>query len=152
MPHRSVYIAGMSKSLAAGLRVAFVVAPQPMLKPLAQAVLNTIWMAPPLNVELTAMWITDGTADRVVAAKQAEAARRYMLACDILDGLRFRGKRTGFFLWLELPEPWTGRALEQAAAQKASMCSAPRNSWSANPRSPPAPPASRSPAPSPWTN
>ncbi|XXJ21559.1 PLP-dependent aminotransferase family protein [Desulfovibrio caledoniensis] len=116
VPHRSVYIAGMSKSLAAGLRVAFVVAPQPMLKPLAQAVLNTIWMAPPLNVELTAMWIADGTADRVVAAKQAEAARRYMLACDILDGLRFHGKRTGFFLWLELPEPWTGHALEQAAA------------------------------------
>jgi DNA-binding transcriptional MocR family regulator len=117
-PHRSVYIAGMSKSLAPGLRVAFAVAPPPMLKPLAQAVLNTVWMAPPLNVELTAMWINDGTADRVVAAKQAEAARRYMLACDVLDGLRFRGKRTGFFLWLELPEPWTGRALEQAAAQQ----------------------------------
>ena len=117
-PHRSVYIAGMSKSLAPGLRVAFAVAPQPMLKPLAQAVLNTVWMAPPLNVELTAMWINDGTADRVVAAKQAEAARRYMLACDILDGLRFHGKRTGFFLWLELPEPWTGHDLEQTAAQR----------------------------------
>ena len=47
--HRSVYVAGMSKSLAAGLRVAFLVAPKPFLKPLAQAVLNTIWMAPPLN-------------------------------------------------------------------------------------------------------
>ncbi|EGB15371.1 transcriptional regulator, GntR family with aminotransferase domain-containing protein [Pseudodesulfovibrio mercurii] len=115
-PHRRVYIAGMSKSLAAGLRVAFVVAPQHLVKPLAQAVLNTVWMAPPLNVELAAMWIHDGTADRVVEAKRAEAARRYMLACDVLDGLRFRGKRSGFFLWLELPEPWTGRALEQAAA------------------------------------
>ena len=117
-PHRRVYIAGMSKSLAAGLRVAFVVAPQALLKDLAQAVLNTIWMAPPLNVELSAMWIHDGTADRVVAAKQAEAARRYMLACDVLDGLRFRGKSTGFFLWCELPDPWTGRALEQAAAAR----------------------------------
>ncbi|WP_207263308.1 PLP-dependent aminotransferase family protein [Desulfovibrio sp. Huiquan2017] len=118
VPHRGVYIAGMSKSLAAGLRVAFVVAPQHLLKPLAQAVLNTIWMAPPLNVELCAMWIQDGTADRVVAAKRAEAARRYMLACDALDGLRFRGKRSGFFLWLELPAPWTGQALEQAAAKR----------------------------------
>jgi DNA-binding transcriptional MocR family regulator len=117
-PHRRVYIAGMSKSLAAGLRVAFVVAPTPLIKPLAQAVLNTIWMAPPLNVELTAMWINDGTADRVVEAKRAEAARRYMLACDLLDGLRFRGKASGFYLWCELPAPWTGNALERACAAR----------------------------------
>lgn len=112
---RSVYVAGVSKSLAAGLRVAFLVAPKPFLKPLAQAVLNTIWMAPPLNGELAAMWINDGTADRVVASKRAEAARRYMIACDVLEGMRFRGKPSGFYLWVELPKPWTGNALEAAA-------------------------------------
>lgn len=117
VPHRRVCIAGMSKSLAAGLRVAFVVAPPPLVKPLAQAVLNTIWMAPPLNVELASLWILDGTADRVTEAKRAEAARRYMLACDALDGLRFRGKASGFFLWCELPEPWTGAALERTGAE-----------------------------------
>ncbi len=113
--HRSVFVAGMSKSLAAGLRVAFLVAPKPFLKPLAQAVLNTIWMAPPLNGELAAMWINDGTADKVVERKRNEAARRYMAACDTLDGLRFRGKPNGFYLWVELPGQWTGQALENAA-------------------------------------
>lgn len=117
-PERSVFIAGMSKSLAAGLRVAFLVAPKPFLKPLAQAVLNTIWMAPPLNAELAAMWIQDGTADRVLDEKRTEAARRYMIACDVLEGLRFRGKPTGFFLWLDLPEPWTGRDFEAAAHER----------------------------------
>jgi len=115
---RSLYIAGMSKSMAAGLRVAFVAAPKHLLKPLAQAVLNTIWMTPPLNVELAAMWISDGTADTVLEEKRAAAARRYMLACDVLDGFRFRGKGSGFYLWLDLPEPWTGQALEQAAHQR----------------------------------
>jgi len=115
--HRSVYVAGMSKSLAAGLRVAFVVAPKPFLKPLAQAVLNTIWMAPPLNSELATMWINDGTADRTIQIKRTEAARRYMIACDLLEGIRFRGKPSGFYLWAELPEPWTGHALETAAHQ-----------------------------------
>ncbi|QGY39579.1 aminotransferase class I/II-fold pyridoxal phosphate-dependent enzyme [Pseudodesulfovibrio cashew] len=113
--HRAVFVAGLSKSLAAGLRVAFLVAPPALRKPLAQAVLNTIWMAPPLNVELAAMWITDGTAEQILEAKRAEAARRYMIACDVLDGLRFRGKPTGFFCWLELPAPWTGAAFEAAA-------------------------------------
>jgi len=116
--HRSVFIAGLSKSLAAGLRVAFVVAPKPYLKPLAQAVLNTIWMAPPLNVELAAMWIGDGTADRVVEAKRKEASVRYMAACDLLEGIRFRGRAGGFFLWMELPAGWTGTFFEQAAREQ----------------------------------
>lgn len=115
---RSIYIAGMSKSLAAGLRVSFVVAPKHLLKPLAQAVLNTIWMTPPLNVELSSMWINDGTADSVVEHKGLAAARRYMLACDVLDGFRFRGKRGGFYIWLDLPERWTGQALENAAQEQ----------------------------------
>jgi len=115
--HRSVYVAGVSKSLAAGLRVAFLIAPKPFLKPLAQAVLNTIWMAPPLNGELAAMWINDGTADKIVELKRAEAARRYMIACDMLEGLLFRGKPSGFYIWLTLPEPWTGQKFEERARE-----------------------------------
>ena len=38
-----------------------------------------------------------------------------MLACDILDGLRFRGKPSGFYIWLTLPEPWTGQEFEDRA-------------------------------------
>jgi len=117
-PERSVYIAGMSKSLAAGLRIAFLVAPRQMLKPLAQSVLNTIWMAPSLNGELAAMWINDGTADQVIQKKRTAASRRYMLACDVLDGFRFRGKHSGFYLWLDLPAPWTGQTFEKEAQRQ----------------------------------
>lgn len=116
IPGRSVYIAGLSKIMAAGLRTAFMVAPKPLRQPLAQAVLNTIWMAPPLNAELAAMWINDGTADRIVATKRQAVAKRYMVACDVLEDFRFRGKPTGFFLWLELPEPWTGATFAEAAS------------------------------------
>lgn len=118
IPERTLYVAGLSKAVAAGLRIAFLVAPHPLLKPLAQSVLNTIWMAPPLNAELAAAWINDNIADHVVQTKQTEAARRYMLACDTLENLRFHGKQGTFFLWLDLPEPWTGQALEKAARQQ----------------------------------
>ena len=64
------------------------------------------------------MWINDGTADKVLKQKRTAAARRYMLACDVLDGFRFRGKRSGFYIWLDLPGEWTGQALEQAAHQQ----------------------------------
>jgi DNA-binding transcriptional MocR family regulator len=124
---RSLFVAGMSKPLAAGLRVAFLVAPRRLLRPLAQAVLNTIWMTPTLNVELAAMWIGDGTASRVLAEKRAEGARRYMRACDLLEGLRFRGKPTGFYIWLGLPAPWTGQTFAaEAAARGVSVFGAER--------------------------
>ena len=116
-PERTAHVAGLSKAVGAGLRVAFLAAPRPMLQPLAQSVLNTIWMAPPLNAELVAAWIVDRTADRTVERKRAEAARRYMLACDAFEHHRFRGKAGSYFLWLDLPEPWTGQAFETRARQ-----------------------------------
>jgi len=116
-PERTAFVAGLSKSVAAGLRIAFLAAPRPFLQPLAQSVLNTIWMAPPLNAELAAAWIGNKTADRVIETKRAEAARRYMLACNAFEGLRFRGKSGSFYLWLDLPAPWTGQAFENRARQ-----------------------------------
>ena len=113
VPENGVYIAGISKALAAGLRVAFVVVPSKYRKALYEAVLNTIWMTPTLNVELISMWIKDGTVDKVLEIKRKEAAKRFELAGKILSDCTFRGIPTGFFIWLSLPEPWTGALFEQ---------------------------------------
>ncbi|MBG0777812.1 MAG: PLP-dependent aminotransferase family protein [Desulfovibrionaceae bacterium] len=113
-PERTVHVASVSKAFGAGLRVAFAVAPAAMARRMALAVLNTVWMTPPLNVELAALWIKDGTADRVVAAKCAELARRNALAERVLAEFDCVGLRTGFLRWLRLPEPWTGGAFEAA--------------------------------------
>jgi len=115
---RSVYVAGVSKALAAGLRVAFVVAPPRFRKALTQAVLSTVWMAPPLNVELVAGWIMDGTAGAIVRAKREEARRRHAVAAEVLAGRSFRGQPTGFFLWLDLPRPWSGAVFEARARER----------------------------------
>jgi DNA-binding transcriptional MocR family regulator len=113
IPDNGVYVAGISKALAAGLRVAFMVIPQKYRKPICEAVLNTMWMTPPLNVELVSMWIRDGIADKVIDLKREEAAKRYALAEKILHGYSFTGILTGFFIWLSLPSPWRGHIFEQ---------------------------------------
>lgn len=120
VPERSAYIAGMSKAMAAGLRVAFVAAREPYRRALAEAVLNTTWMTPPLNVELACMWIAEGEADAAVFRKREEARWRNELARDVLQGLEFAGHDTGFFIWLSLPGQWTGTALS-AAARRAGV-------------------------------
>lgn len=113
IPENGVYIAGISKVMAGGLRVAFMVVPDKHRRSVYEAVLNTVWMTPPLNVELVSMWIRDGSADRIIALKRKEAAKRFALAGKILEGYRFTGIPTGFFIWLTLPAPWSGLKFEQ---------------------------------------
>jgi len=113
MMENSIYIAGMSKALAAGLRTAFVRVPHQFHHPFCEAVLNTIWMAPPLNAEIAKRWIKDGTVDRVLFRKKEESAIRFHLAEKILQGFSFAGIETGFFIWLTLPEGWKGLLFEQ---------------------------------------
>jgi DNA-binding transcriptional MocR family regulator len=82
------------------------------------AVLNTIWMTPPLNAALTSQFIKDGTADKIVSAKLAEAARRFAVAKKALNGFSFEGLPSGFFIWLNLPSPWNGKEFELCAREK----------------------------------
>jgi DNA-binding transcriptional MocR family regulator len=117
-PERTFFVASVSKSIAGGLRVAFVVSPQEHVERLAQGITGTTWLAAPLCVELACMWIADGTAGRVLAHKRAEGARRSVLAREILAGQRIRTQRDGYFLWLELPEPWRGADFERAALER----------------------------------
>ncbi|WP_085102408.1 PLP-dependent aminotransferase family protein [Desulfovibrio gilichinskyi] len=116
-PENSVHIAGLSKSLAVGLRVAFMSSPKSLRDKLSHAILNTVWMTPPLNAELATEWIKDGTADRVIKLKQNEAEKRFSVIKDLLSGLTYFGKPTGLFIWLQLPEPWRGYTFEARARE-----------------------------------
>jgi len=113
IPDNCVYVAGISKALAPGLRVSFMVVPQKYKRSVCEAILNSVWMTPPLNVELVSMWIRDGSADKVVDLKRDEAAKRFALAEKVLKDYRFTGIATGFFIWLFLPAPWRGILFEQ---------------------------------------
>lgn len=113
----SVHIAGLSKSIAVGLRVAFISAMGEIREKLAHAILNTVWMTPPLSVELISQWIQDGTADRIVKLKREAAQTRFHAVNDLLEGLDLVGNPSGFFLWLKLPEPWKGYMLETRARE-----------------------------------
>jgi DNA-binding transcriptional MocR family regulator len=117
-PERSYYIAGTSKSVAGGLRTAFLVAPPGMAGRLAQAAWATIWMATPLTAEIAATWIEDGTADRAAERKRREAAARQRIAAKILGHLRYRAQPCAYHVWLELPEPWRGEAFAREARRR----------------------------------
>ena len=115
-PHRTWFVASLSKAVSAGLRVAYLVPPEESVERASRALWASTWMVPSLNAEIAAGWIADGTVERVVAAKRAEAAARQALARELLDGsgARVRAQRAGYYLWLELPSPWTSEGFARA--------------------------------------
>lgn len=115
LPEQSVFIAGVSKMIGAGLRVGFVRVPKGMREAFFQSVLNSMWMVPPLNVEIVAKWFVDGELERVVECKRNEAKKRVALARSILTTGTLHTQPSSFFGWWELPEPWTGQQFELVA-------------------------------------
>jgi DNA-binding transcriptional MocR family regulator len=107
-PENSYYILSTSKSIAGGLRIGYLIAPERMIEPLETSLRATVWMAPPLMAEIAAEWILDGTADRLVEQKRSEAGARQSIASQALAGFQFDAHPLSFHLWLHLPEPWRG--------------------------------------------
>lgn len=118
LPGRCVHIAGVSKVLGAGLRVAFMTVPPALRGLMSDTVLSSVWMTPSLNVELVSLWIAEGEAERILDARREEARRRNKVAMEALAGFEHFGWPTGFFRWLRLPEPWRGRDIEQLARER----------------------------------
>lgn len=116
-PERTFFIASLSKIVAGGLRVAYLASPEPQARTVERAISDMVWMTPPLMAEVARRWIDDGTADRTLAAKRAEAARRCAMTRDMLSGLDISLQKTGYFAWLRLPEPWTSGDFTRVAGE-----------------------------------
>ncbi len=114
-PERTYHIAGTSKAIAGGLRVAFVTAPRQCAEHVERSIWATTWMAAPLTAEIAALWIENGTADRVADAQRREATSRQAIARDILGDLVAGTHPNALHLWLELPDPWRGESFARAA-------------------------------------
>jgi DNA-binding transcriptional MocR family regulator len=111
-PGLTWHVAGLAKCLGAGLRIAYVVAPDVRSGwGFSGAVRAATVMASPVTVALANRWIADGTAAGLLTAVRRESIERQKLATDILSGMPLRSDPIGFHLWLSLPQPWTRSAM-----------------------------------------
>ncbi|MCB8907638.1 MULTISPECIES: PLP-dependent aminotransferase family protein [unclassified Streptomyces] len=103
-PDITVYVSGLSKSIATGLRVGFVVAPPPVLPSLERAIRATTWNTPALTTAIACRWLDDGTVDHLEAQKRGDAKARQALAGQELAGLPLVSHPSSYFTWLPLPD------------------------------------------------
>lgn len=108
LPTLTYHVCGLSKTIGAGLRVAYLVVPDARQLPRIGAMLRAVSvMAPPISVAIASEWIMDGTADALVRFIREESRARQRIAADALGGVPYLAAADGFHLWLPLPEGWS---------------------------------------------
>lgn len=117
-PDITFYIAGLAKCVGAGLRIAYMVAPDTQLAArLASSLRATTVMASPVTSTLATRWVRDGTADLMLDAIRKESAARQKLAARILPEGCYITKPEAFHLWITLPASWEQKAFATHLAE-----------------------------------
>ena len=114
IPHRTVYVTSLSKSLFPGMRLGCVSAPPELLEGITGAVWASMIMASPIGADLLSGWIEDGTAARIAEWKRHEFAARQAMARRLFEGERMQTHPSSPHIWLPLPSRWSS---ESFAAQ-----------------------------------
>ncbi|QFQ98838.1 PLP-dependent aminotransferase family protein [Streptomyces phaeolivaceus] len=117
-PERVFVVDGLSKRVAPGLTVGFLVVPEGRVEGVADALRSGGWAAGRFALEAGVRWIGDGTVGRLVAAKRADAAVRQGLVGEWLAGFSVRGDARAYYVWWELPEGWRADTFRAAAAER----------------------------------
>jgi DNA-binding transcriptional MocR family regulator len=103
-PETTVYVSGLSKSIATGLRVGFVATSMPAVPAIEREIRATTWNTPALTTAIACRWLDDGTVRQLETAKREDARRRQSVAREVLGDLHYLAHPCSYFVWLPLPE------------------------------------------------
>ena len=110
-PERVVHVTSLSKTMAPGLRLGFVVTPMGQDKLLRNHLRSMSPRSVGLMGEMARFWISSGRGDDILTRVRDELARRRAAFMDVFKGFVMNCEPGAPFAWLELPESWTGKRL-----------------------------------------
>lgn len=115
-PEQVIYISSLSKSLAPGLRIAYVAVPSQFKDAISKALYNLNITVSPLLAELTARTIVSNQFEMLIEGHREQTIRRNQVVNRYLAAYKCLGVETGIFRWLLLPGKITGAEFEALAA------------------------------------
>jgi DNA-binding transcriptional MocR family regulator len=133
-PELGFLVASVSKAVAGGLRVAFVVPPDEAAAPLLDTLHASMLVVSPLPVEILAGWIADGTAAATVARRRRQAVRRSRRVVAALGSHAVKVEPTSYFAWLPLPDGWSAAGFT-AEVLRGGVAVSPAEVFAVNPAS-----------------
>jgi DNA-binding transcriptional MocR family regulator len=130
-PERVLHVGSLSKSLAPGLRIGYLVAPPDRLEACLGWLQATQSMANPVSALLMAQALAEGLTTSVAQSVRAEAQRRTRIARDHLGPQMAPQDNDGLHVWLPMPTA-IARDVVLAAA-RANITLAPPEAFMADP-------------------
>jgi DNA-binding transcriptional MocR family regulator len=117
-PDHTILVDSLSKRLAPGLTLGFVVPPLHLTSTIARGIRAGAWSAAGFPLHATLRLVADGTVGRMVDAKRSDARERQEIALKALAGLETKADPRSYHLWLKLPEGWRAETYAAAAARE----------------------------------
>ncbi|KQL41901.1 GntR family transcriptional regulator [Bacillus sp. FJAT-25509] len=114
---QTIYIASLSKSIAPGLRLAYVAVPSRFKESISKALYNLNISVSPLFSELAARTIVSNQFENIIKVHREQTIRRNQVVNKYLSDYTCLGSERGIFRWLLLPGKVTGDEFEKLAAQ-----------------------------------
>lgn len=113
LPLQGLYLCGLSKAMAPGLRTSFIVSPPNRVDALKAAIYGSMFAAPALPVEIAAQSILNGLAERMVEWHRRESSARIRILHECLPGIDVRTTRGVYLGWIALSDGIAEKKLAQ---------------------------------------
>lgn len=104
LPELSVLVSSLSKTVAAGVRLGWIVASPELLARIDPYAQSAHWGVSPLCMAIACQWIGDGTAQARVQWQTGEVARRWRLAKKILGPGMYQTQTPSPHIWLTVAD------------------------------------------------
>ncbi|MFP3515289.1 PLP-dependent aminotransferase family protein [Pseudomonas sp. SIMBA_077] len=102
LPELGILVSSLSKTVAAGVRVGWIVAPPSLLARIDPQAQSAHWGISPVCVAIANQWISDGTALQRVRWQTEEVTRRWRLAKKLLGASMYQIDTPSPHIWLTL--------------------------------------------------
>jgi DNA-binding transcriptional MocR family regulator len=117
-PDRCVVLDSLSKKVAPGLSLGFVVPPLRLRENVIASVRSGGWTASGFAFAAAQRLMDDGTAAELSRLKRIDAQQRQKIAVACLSGLEIQTNSKSYHLWLTLPPHWRSQTFVAAAARR----------------------------------
>jgi DNA-binding transcriptional MocR family regulator len=131
-PDRCIVLDSLSKKVAPGLSLGFVVPPLNLRENVMAAVRSGGWTASGFAFAATQRLMEDGTASELARLKRIDAQQRQKIAVACLAGFEIQTNPKSYHLWLTLPPHWRSQTFVTAAARR-DIALTPSTTFAASP-------------------